>query len=42
MTIREVINMLMEIFAMLGEMFGGLFNKDSEAEGEGEATTPEA
>lgn len=39
MTIREVINMLMEIFAMLGEMFGGLFNKSEDAEGE---TTPEA
>lgn len=42
MTIREVINMLKEIFAFLGEMFGGLFNKKEDGEAEGEATNPEA
>ena len=35
MTIREVINMLAKIFAYLGEILGGYFNKtedDAEAE----------
>ncbi len=36
MTIGEVINMLMKIFEYLGEIFGGLFNKE---EGDGEETT---
>ncbi len=38
MTIREVINMLMEIFAVLGEIFGNLFNKE---EGGESTETPE-
>lgn len=32
MTIGEVINMLMKIFSYLGEILGGMFNKE---EGEG-------
>jgi len=36
MTIGEVINLLMKIFAYLGEILGGLFNKE-----EGEATPEE-
>lgn len=42
MTIREVINMLMEIFAVLGEMFGGLFNKEEAPEEGADAPATEA
>ena len=31
MSIREVINMLVEIFKYLGEIFGGMFNKEDES-----------
>ena len=36
MTIGEVIEMLKEIFAIIAEIFGGLFNKE---EGEEDTTT---
>lgn len=37
MTIREVIEMLKDIFAFLSELFGGLFAKGEEGEAEGDA-----
>lgn len=40
MSIREVIEMLVEIFKYLGEIFGGMFNKEEDSAETEE--TPEA